>query len=118
MNRVLGVVIIMAFGVITIVSGGNAQAPVDDQEIEEIEGVVTEIDVVGRVLAVKGMNPKQHKQELRFIVPNALKIVHGCEDIWLQDVNIADQVVVRYYRNTSGELVAVSITDNNPGNQF
>lgn len=116
MSRILGVVLIMTFGVITIAFNGYSQSAVEQEVIEEIEGAVTEIDVIGGLLVVEGLNTHWHTEEMRFKVPDGLKIVQGTEDVGLQDLNISDPVVVRYYRNSSGELVVVSITDGNLGN--
>ncbi len=116
MGRAISITLIMFLCLFTISSNGYAQAPAESETIEEIEGAVTEIDVIGRMLVVKGLNPQWHTEEMRFTVPDGFTIVQGTEDVGLQDVNISDPVVVRYYRNSSNELVAVSITDGNLGN--
>lgn len=73
-------------------------------EIKTFRGTVEEIDWVGSLLTVTGMD------DVTFLVPPGTKIIYGTETISLSDLEISDYVVVRYIDDPSGGPKAVSIT--------
>jgi hypothetical protein len=88
----------------------------DDVEIQEVEGVVSEVDAVGSKLVVNGLTPRGNFEQMRLVVPDDAKIYQGLEDIHLNDLDIGDSVTIKYYRDSDGILKTKEIVDNNIGN--
>lgn len=84
----------------------------EDQPIMTINGTVTQIDWVKGVIVVSYFGDEQEVS-----VPEGTPIRRGDDDIMLADIDIGDPVTVKYYNASPGLLKAVSINDNNLGNE-
>lgn len=83
------------------------------QDLRTVLGTVVDMDTVGSLMVVNtdaGM--------MTFKVPeDKTKMIRGTEEIHLDDIDISDSVTVQFYSPSPGEFEAVSITDNNLGNE-
>lgn len=91
-----------------LVAAGSGLSYCDEgaQVTREFGGQVMEVDWVGSLLTVGGM------EEMTFFVPPGTKIIYGPETISLSDIDQDDYVVIRYIDNPSGMPKATRITVN------
>lgn len=76
----------------------------NNREVKTFRGTVQEIDWVGSLITVMGMD------EMTFFVPPGTKIISGTEKASLTDIELSTYVSVKYYDDPSGTPRTVSIT--------
>ncbi|MDP3792092.1 MAG: hypothetical protein Q8R38_08645 [Candidatus Omnitrophota bacterium] len=77
----------------------------DKPQIKSFEGRVSYINWVTATIRVNGVGG-----EMEFYVPQNVSIRKLGATIWLMDVNILDNAIVRYYEDDSGGNTVVNIT--------
>ncbi|MFA6350116.1 MAG: hypothetical protein WCY12_04245 [Candidatus Omnitrophota bacterium] len=82
----------------------------------QASGTVSEVDPVGSVIVLNAMTGGGAFEAVRFAVSESTKMTQGTEDIFIDDIDIGDSVVIEYYINSSGDYVAVRVTDDNIAN--
>ena len=73
----------------------------EDQRVETLHGTVTSIDWVGSYMTV---------DSTRFLVPPGIEVSKGNDQTEFSGINVGDQAIVTYKRESSGALQAISIT--------
>ena len=104
MKKLSAVIFIAAF---ILWGAGLSYCEGDNRELKTFHGNVTEIDWVGSLLTVEGVD------EITFFVPSDVKIKKGAEDTSLSDIELNDSVLIKYYDDPSGTPKAIRITDEN-----
>ena len=69
--------------------------------MEEIDGTVTSVDWVGSILVVN---------DVRLSVPDEAHLYKSNDTITLSDIEIGDQVVVKYIDKPTGDDLVISAT--------
>ncbi|MDD5195868.1 MAG: hypothetical protein PHQ96_09395 [Candidatus Omnitrophica bacterium] len=88
------------------------QEKVETRQIITISGTVTKVDFVGNLIVVKAGT-----EEIPISVPPNTVLYRGTEKIGLADLEESDFVTIEYYISSPGRYEAVSIVDNNLGNE-
>lgn len=75
----------------------------EEGELKTYRGTVQEVDFVGSLLTVAGMD------EVTFYVPSGTKVIWGVETVGLNELLQNDNVVVKYYDDPLGTPKAAKI---------
>ena len=113
------IIILVVISSIGIVAPSYCQEEqqLDQQQrkIETIEGNISNLDWAGSKIAIKGLNPADNTyRELVVTVPDDAIITKGTESIGLAELEMDDAVTVRYYEDSQGSAIMVSLQDASP----
>lgn len=81
-------------------------------KIKTAEGSVADIDTVKSEIVVNVF-----ENDIAFSVNEDTKIMRGTEDISIDDIDINDSLLIRYYDAETPPYIAESIVDNNLANE-
>ena len=80
---------------------------------KEATGTVIEIDFAGSKLVARTAD-----NNITFMVNENTKILMGSQEIGLADIEVGDTVTIKYTEEAGGKFNAISIIDNNLGNEM
>ena len=96
--------VIILVAVMISLSGSMSCCADSNPDLKTFRGTVQEIDWVGSLLTVEGVD------EVTFYVPPGTKIINGIETISLSSIEQSDVVLIKYYDDQSGRSTAVRIS--------
>ena len=105
------------FAVITFLLPGNfcfSQGEEGSRQIQSVTGSIVSTEWVGDIICVRWLQAEGiiGYDNLTISVPDGLKINKGTDIVTLANLNIGDNVTVKYYNDNFAGLKAVSLTVN------
>lgn len=100
----IALALLLALGAVYFSAGICSAEETPKQEFNTYEGRVSYLDWVSSEMSVNGVGT------LNFYVPREAKISKLGRSITFADLNILDNVIIKYYREPTGRNVVVRIT--------
>ena len=104
MRNLMKMGIIVFLAALILCTACNSYCDDSGRELKTFRGSVMEIDWVGSLLTVEGMD------EITFYVPPGTRIINGVEKVSLSDIEQNENVLIKYYDDPSGTPKAASIS--------
>ena len=85
------------------------------KEIKTVDGKIDDIDWAGSKIVVKWLDEYTNNfRSVMIDVPDNAIIRKGTEDIGLSELEVSDDVTVKYYEDIEGNSVLISLNDTTP----
>lgn len=85
------------------------------RQIATVTGNIAELDWAGSKMTIKGFNPADNtNREVVISVPDDAVMNKGTEGIGFAELEIGDEVTVKYYEDPQGNATLVSLEDLAP----
>lgn len=111
MIKAVVIIFLMMAGIAAVVPSYCQDDP-EAWQIKTTQGSIVQIEVIGQLITVSTFD-----DQLTLFVPDSARIFRGTENISIDDLEISDNVTVKYYDAGVAGLKVVSIEDKNLGNE-
>ncbi|MFH0840101.1 MAG: hypothetical protein V1883_03690 [Candidatus Omnitrophota bacterium] len=110
MKKALIVIIVMLIGLASALPSHCAVQP-PKKDMKTLAGEMVTKDSVAQTIEVRWLRDPVGRgyDQTTFLVSEEAKITNGIEDIGLEELNMGDKVIIIYYEDPFGELVAIAI---------
>ncbi|MBU4376323.1 MAG: hypothetical protein KKD29_02460 [Candidatus Omnitrophica bacterium] len=111
MKKALIVIVVMLVGLaVTMTSYCAVQPPKKD--MKTLNGEIVTKDTVAQTIEVRWLRDPVGRgyDQTTFLVSEEAKITDGIEGIGFEELDMGDKVIIVYYEDPFGELVATRIT--------
>ncbi len=109
----IGIIIFMIMaGIMTVIPSYGQEEP-ESWQIKTASGTISQTDFVGSLIVVNTSD-----DSLTITVTDSTRIMNGIEKETINELEIVDNVVVKYYDAGLAGLKAINIDDKNSGNAW
>lgn len=111
MKKTLIIISVMLMGLYSALPSYCA-AQAEKKDLKTLEGEIVIKDSAAQTIEVRWLRDPAEEgcDQTVFLVSEKARITNGIDDMGFEELNMGDRVIIDYYEDSFGELVAASIT--------